>query len=186
MAAEETTPRRPPFLAILLNYLSYLILFAVCIAMLIVAWPLVRANLSGQPLAAPPVAPTAIIAPRAPSAPISQPAPIVAPPIPGIAQNAATAQAEYDAAVRAAEQQAAPVPNTGQSVPVVINEKPAGARQPSGDNVPTAEPIQPAESNDQFGSKPVLVNPQETHTCLHAQVWVDGKGCKNPTPVGAP
>ncbi len=174
MAAEPTT-RRPSPLAVLMNYLAYLFLFAVCIAMLIIAWPLVRERLPGQPLAIPPAAPTAIIAPR----PAYQP-PVAAPaaPIPGIAQNAATAQALFDAAVQAGEQ-AAPIPNVGQGAPAVIGERP-NAREAAGDNAPTAEPIAPAESGGIFGSKPVLVNPQETHQCNHGQQWVDGKGCKNP------
>lgn len=50
--------------------------------------------------------------------------------------------------------------------------------------IPTSMPIPTPFSNDsqgQAGSKPV--NIQETHTCLHAQIWVDGRGCRNPTRV---
>jgi hypothetical protein len=100
-----------------------------------------------------------------------------APAIPGVAQNAATAQALYDAAVQAGEQ-AAPVPNVGQGAPVEIISKPA-ERQPAGDNVPTAEPVQQAESGGMFGSKPALINPQADHQCKHGQAWTE-KGCKNP------
>lgn len=176
--ASETPTRRPPFLAVVLNYLSYVFLFAICGVMLFLAWPVIHARLSGMPAVTLPTLPTAAIAlPARPPAPLS--APLAAPALPGIAQNAATAQALYDAAVEAGETQ----PNVGQSEPAILQSKPV-ERMPAGENVPTSEPIVPAESGGIFGSKPVIVNVQETHTCKHGQVWIDGKGCKNPTPVG--
>jgi hypothetical protein len=93
----------------------------------------------------------------------------------GIAQNAATAQAMFDAAVLAGET----VPNinaTGESAPALLVTKPS-VREGAGENVPTAEPL--VQNNDQFGSKQEPINIQETHTCLHGQVW-SGKGCRNP------
>jgi hypothetical protein len=39
------------------------------------------------------------------------------------------------------------------------------------------------DNSGAFGSKSKPVNIQETRQCLHAQVWVEGRGCKNPTPV---
>lgn len=94
----------------------------------------------------------------------------------------ATAQAAYQEAVNAA---AAPVPNqnnTGDTGPAMLVSKPA-ERQPAGANVPTAEPLTQAENTDQHGSKSKPENIQETKTCQHGQVWIDGRGCKNPTPV---
>jgi len=166
MAAEET--RRTSTTSMLV-YILITIMFATVGTIagfrLMMAWPALMGET--QPAQA---QPTAIIAPR----PAYQPAPVVAPaPIPGIAQNAATAQAEYDAAVRAAE----PVPNVGQGERVVINERPAEERQGAGENVPTAEPV--VENSGIFGSKPLLTNPQADHTCKHGQVWTE-RGCKNP------
>jgi hypothetical protein len=59
-------------------------------------------------------------------------------------------------------------------------EKQAPDRQPAGvDNVSPAEPV----TDDAHGSKEKEpVNIQETHTCLHGQVWTDS-GCHRPTPV---
>jgi hypothetical protein len=186
MATTEHETRRTPFLAVALYYGTYLVIFGMIGLGLFIGWPgisaAVQARLAGQPVVLP-AAPTAIIAPRPPvSAPAFQPpaaAPAAPAAIPGIAQNAATAQALFDAAVQAAEQ-AAPLPNTGQSEPATIGEKPADGRQGAGENVPTAKPIQPAESGGIFGSKPVITNIQETHECKHGQSWVEGKGCKNP------
>lgn len=178
--ASETPTRRPPFLAVVLNYLSYVFLFAICGVMLFLAWPVIHARLSGMPAVTLPTLPTAAIAlPARPPAPLS--APLAAPALPGVAQNAATAQALYDAAVQAGE----PLENTNLTndpAPVVVQSKPV-ERMPAGENVPTAEPVAPAESGGIFGSKPVIVNVQETHECRHGQVWTE-KGCKNPTPVG--
>lgn len=175
----HTPPARPPFLAVLFNYLSYVFLFAVCGAMLFLAWPLIQAQIGIPPASTtgPLAQPTAMIAPQRPqAAPAVLPA---APAIPGVAQNAATAQALFDAAVRAADQ---PVPNadlTNDPAPVLLESKPV-ERMPASGNVPTAEPVIQAESGGIFGSKPVVVNPQESHTCKHGQVWIEGKGCKNP------
>lgn len=94
----------------------------------------------------------------------------------------ATAQAQFDAAVQAP----LPVENVGQGEPAVLVSKPAD-RQPAGENVPTSLPIEPqAQSDNGHGTKSKPVNIQETKTCLHGQVWIDGKGCRNPTPVAQP
>jgi hypothetical protein len=105
--------------------------------------------------------------------------------------NMATAEAAslaaYATAVaraNAAQPPAAPIPNvdnTGDSAPLIHVEKPAEERQPAGDNVSVAEPT--PQANDQIGSKPTgPINIQETHQCLHGQVWTDS-GCHRPTPV---
>jgi hypothetical protein len=173
----HTQPARPPFLAVVFNYLSYVFLFAVCGAMLFLAWPLIQAQLTTTTTTAPAALPTASVAPPRPqAAPAALPAEIA---IPGVAQNAATAQALYDAAVQAGEQPVQNVDLTNDSAPVIVQSKPA-ERRPAGENVPTAEPVVPAESGGIFGSKPVLINPQADHTCKHGQIWIDGKGCKNP------
>jgi hypothetical protein len=114
--------------------------------------------------------PTAIVRP-APAQNVVRP--VV---VPGVAQNEATAQAMYDAAV----QEVAPVPNVNPApAPAQLVTKPAD-RQAAPDVVPTAEP-RPANDGI-FGSKPAVVNPQEEHACLHGQVWT-ARGCKNPTPT---
>lgn len=178
--ASETPTRRPPFLAVVLNYLSYVFLFAICGVMLFLAWPVIHARLSGMPAVTLPTLPTAAIAlPARPPAPLS--APLAAPALPGVAQNAATAQALYDAAVQAGE----PQPNTNLTndpAPVIVQSKPV-ERMPAGENVPTAEPI--VENSGIFGSKPAVVDIQGTQQCKHGQVWT-ARGCKNPTPIGAP
>jgi hypothetical protein len=73
------------------------------------------------------------------------------------------------------------VDNTNDSAPVVRGQK-ENVIEPSNGIVPTAEPIQQTQSDGAFGSKSKPVNIQETHTCLHAQIWTD-RGCKNPTPT---
>jgi hypothetical protein len=79
-----------------------------------------------------------------------------------------------------------PQPNTDTLPPnapaVEYGSKSNTLEGPGNGIVPTSEPIDQTV-NDQFGSKSKPVNIQETHQCLHAQVWVDGRGCKNPTPT---
>ena len=151
---------------------------AVLVAIVFVALPFVKVPslgdiVSPQPTIQVQPTPRTLPPPRVPiqtggsvSAPVSVPS--------QIESYNATATAQYQEAINA------PVENVGQSAPVVINSKPAESRQPAGDNVPTAEQLPQPESGSTFGSKRVLVNPQETHQCLHGQKWVDGKGCKNP------
>lgn len=162
---EKQATNRPSATATFFYYLAYIALFAVCGTALWMAW---GPRLVGAPAtSAPQAQPTPIIRVQ------PQPAPVVQP-IPGVAQNEATATAQYNQAVRAAE----PVPNTGQAeAPAVLVVKPA-AREPAGDNVPTAEPV--ADNSGMFGSKQKPVDIQSTHACKHGQVWIDGKGCRNP------
>jgi hypothetical protein len=121
------------------------------------------------------VLPTAAIVPaKAPVPPGARPqqgsAPITvsAPADAAIDAYNATAQAQYQEAI------SAPVENTGQSVPVQLVTKPS-ARQPAGDNVPTAEPLVEGAP---------IVNIQATQQCLHGQTWTE-RGCKNPTSKGS-
>jgi hypothetical protein len=88
--------------------------------------------------------------------------------IPGIAQNEATATAQYNEAVRRSQNGAVVLPeNDPQPVQLIQVET---ERQAAGDNVPTAEPVQEGAP---------VVNIQETHECKHGQVWTEN-GCKNP------
>lgn len=166
-------PARPSALAVIFNYLSYAFLFAVCGVTLFLAWPTIRAQLTAPPATLPGALPTAQVArPQAAPAARPQAAPVNVPA--QIDAYNATATAQYQDAI-----QRAPVPNVGQGAAVDLVSKPA-ERMPAGENVPTAEPIIQAESGGIFGSKPVLINPQETHECKHGQIWIEGKGCKNP------
>lgn len=183
---EPPRHQRPPFLAVVLNYLAYLFLFAICAVAIFLSWPMVLARLSSaapvmQPTPAPPAAPAVRQQYQQQQAPADiRSAPVA--PLPGIAQNEATSTAMYQATAQASLVNSAPPPNidtTNDSAPLSREQRPAD-RQPAGENVPTAEPIVQGESGGMFGSKPVLVNPQATHTCRHGQVWADGKGCKNP------
>lgn len=173
MAANEPTTRRMSTTGVLVYFLVT-IMFAtvgtIAGIRLITVWPALMGG-AVQPTAAP----TAYVVPTQPARlPISDPAPLV---LPGIAQNEATAQTLFDAAVQAGEP-AAPVENVGQGdAPAVISERPADERQPSGENVPTAEPIVTSMFGSNSADPPV--NVQETQQCKHGQVWVDGKGCKN-------
>lgn len=143
------------------------------------AWPSLvtqfQARTGITPLAIPPTLPTAIVWPAAPA---YQPRPALDAAVPidaAIADYNATAEAQYQQAV-----QQQPVPNadeTGDTAPLQRISKPAD-RAPAGDNVPTAEP-----QNSEFGSKPAApINIQESHTCLHGQIWTDS-GCHRPTPT---
>jgi hypothetical protein len=82
----------------------------------------------------------------------------------------ATSQAIYQATVAAVE--------SSQVAP--FGSKEAPERVPAGvDNVSPAEPT----ADDTHGSKRTApVNIQETHQCLHGQVWTD-TGCHRPTPT---
>jgi hypothetical protein len=153
--------------------------------MIYLLWPFVMERFNAGPLALPLAQPTAYVvparpaaerAPQAPSAPFSAPVGIPAAPIDGIAQNAATAQAMFDAAVQAGEQPQQNVDNTGDTAPVIHGQR-TNDRPAAGENVPTAEPVQVV--TDWFGNKQKPINIQESHTCLHGQVWT-GKGCRNP------
>lgn len=176
MAANEPTAARKPMTITGLVFLIIVGLLIVATGTiagfrLMMEWPAINGAK---------IAPTAIIAltPQsiAPQRPLTDPA--AAPALPGIAQNAATAQALFDAAVRAGET----VPNVGQSEPVILQSKPV-ERMPAGENVPTAEPL--VENSGIFGSKPAVVDVQGTQQCKHGQIWT-ARGCKNPTPTGAP
>lgn len=147
------------------------------------AWPSLvtqfQARTGIAPLAAPAALPTAIVRPAAPASQPRLEQPAIAPQD-AIADYNATAEAQYRDAVQA--QQQPNVNTTGDAAPLQRISKPAD-RQPAGDIVPTAAPIPDAQSTDQFGSKPAApINIQETHTCLHGQIWTE-RGCKNPTPT---
>jgi hypothetical protein len=176
-------------MAIWLSNLTYVLIIAIIVLTLLVAWPVIGPRLhemiggvSAPVQLAPASLPAPTLRPQAPSAPRTGTEGSGAAPIDGIAQNSATATAMYQATAQAALVQSAPPPNvntTNDSAPVV-REQIATDRQPAGENVPTAEPVQEGESGGIFGSKPVIVAPQMTHECRHGQVWVEEKGCRNP------
>ena len=183
----QRAPARPPLIAVVLNYLTYVVLIAVCLATLYLAWPMIHARITGAP-----------IVQDAPSAPLVAPAPAARPftpavpqdaaravPTASLAQTEATSLAVYHATVQAVN--AAPIPNvdtTNDSAPVVREQKAVDPR-PAG-VVPTSEPLgEVAPGDDSHGSKAAPpLDIQATHQCLHAAVWVDGVGCQNPTPTG--
>jgi hypothetical protein len=167
--------RRPSAVAVLINWIitAFVILF-LCV-LLFLMWPMLMARLAQSGVALPslPTLPTAYVAPLSRPQAAPQSAPVLS-----LEQTVATSTAIYQATAQAAE----PPPNTnttGDSAPLIIEQKPS-VRQGAGENVPTAEPIALPQSDDQTGSKPVLVNPQATHECRHGQEWVEGRGCKNP------
>jgi hypothetical protein len=156
-------------------------IFGFALFMLWLLLPFAIERFSAGPLALPQALPTAAVraqptpaqrAQEGPSAPFSAPVAMPAAPIDGIAQNEATATALFDAAVQAGEAQSIPDP-----APAILVTKPS-VREGAGANVPTAEPV--LEVTDWFGSKQAPVNIQATKQCKHGQVWIDGKGCKNP------
>lgn len=159
----------------ILETIAYLLAFAIIGVTLFLAYPSLRAQIAGAPGREQPITrPT--LPPYRGDPPFEQPA--VAP-ADAIANYNATAEAQYRAAIAP---EATPVPNTdntGDTAPLIHMEKPADDRQPAGDKVPTAEPV-----NNGIGSKPIggPINIQETHQCLHGQVWTDS-GCHRPTPV---
>jgi len=181
MTTTETTARRVSLFGQLLTIIAMLLI--VIAGVLAAVW--LMSTVPGvAPMAAPQALPTAAV--RVPPFPAPRPQtsqegsgrtidpqPMV---IPGIAQNAATAQAMFDAAVQAGEQPQQNVNLTGDTAPVIHGQR-TNDRQPAGENVPTAEPVQVV--TDWFGNKQKPINIQETHTCLHGQVW-NGKGCHNP------
>ena len=172
----------------LLDNLTNLIAIALVLIVGWLAWPMLvkefSARTAGAPGQAQPTQPTGSFV--RPTLPPYQPATPAAPNVQqGIDQYNAAEQARADALAAAAA--AAPVPNTdttNDSAPLVHESKAVPDRQPAGENVPTAEPLVQAESTDLFGSKPVAapVNIQETHQCLHGQVWT-ASGCHRPTPT---
>lgn len=130
--ASETPTRRPPFLAVALNYLAYVFLFAVCSSALYMAWPTLQARWSGAPSTPAPTMPAGNVGGQAPSnvrgtnpdptAPALQ-----ATPIPGIAQSEAeslriyqaTAQAGFSAPLAAPTSVSAPLPLSSAGAPVI-------------------------------------------------------------------
>jgi hypothetical protein len=177
--APRTQARAGASLVFLIVMLAMSITGTIAGVMLLSNWPAITARFGGN--AALPL-PTAAV-PRLPTLPAAQPIGAQTVPTASLMQTEATSQAIYQATVQAVEA----VPNvntTGDSAPVIVESKPA-ERMPAGDNVPTAEPVAQPESGSLFGSKPVVVAPQETHECRHGQAWTDS-GCKNPTPIGAP
>lgn len=187
MATNETPTvlvKRAPFMERVIYYiLSGVMIVAIAMGIYTV-WPtfmeVVNARWTGQSTV--PVVPTAR---PVQTAGVSQPSfssqPVQAVPTASLAQVEATSLAVYHATVEAVE--ARPnINNTGDSAPLVRETKPVD-RLPAQGVVPTAEPVIQAETGGIFGSKPVIVNPQQDHSCKHGQVWVDDKGCKNPTPT---
>jgi hypothetical protein len=182
MATNETPYARPNGLLKLLTCLSVIALAFVAV---VIQWPTIRTLIPtpgpiiiiATPQAAPLPAPAA---PR-PALPAAQPRPAMAQPAaqPAIDAYNATAEAVYQQALEVAPP-VAPVENVGQGAAVELNSKAVPDRQPAGDNVPTAMPLPQTANDGQHGSKSKPVNIQETHQCLHGQVWIDGKGCKNP------
>lgn len=187
----QPTPRRS-----LMDMITNIVALAMVVIVGWLAWPMLLHEFQTRTGMAPPTAP-ALTQPTMPAAPLARPqpapasAPVSAPaqavPTASLAQIEATSLAIYQATASAAELHTMPVPNTditGDAAPIVLDQQSAEERHAAGDNVPTAEPVQQAESSGMFGSKPVLVNPQETHECKHGQVWVGEQGCRNPTPIG--
>ena len=172
--------RRPSAVATIINWAITLFLLSFVGVMLYLMWPMLLARIAS----APPVTPPApFLAPQsAPAIQSSHPALQATPlalPTASLEQISATSTAIYQATAQAVD---APPPNintTGDSAPLVVEQKPS-IRQGAGAHVPTAEPIVIPQSDEQTGSKAVVVNPQETHECRHGQVWIAEKGCKNP------
>lgn len=173
------------------DVLVNLLLIGVLIIVGWLAWPSLVTQFYARTAGAPGIAPLNVpIAPQAAPAPAARPftppAPQSAPqtvPTASLAQIEATSMAVYQATVQAVN--AAPVPNTdttNDSAPLLIESKAVPDRQPAPAVVPIAEPLVPAENNDQFGSKPAIINPQRDHVCLHGAVWTD-TGCHYPTPT---
>lgn len=183
-------PRRP-----LMDSITNIVALAMVVIVGWLAWPMLLHEFQTRSGIVQPTAP-ALVQPTTPAAPLARPqaapisapaAPVQAVPTASLAQIEATSMAVYQATAAAAELHTMPVPNTditGDPGPIVLDQQRAEERHAAGENVPTAEPVTQAESGGMFGSKPVLVNPQETHECKHGQVWVDDRGCRNPTPIG--
>jgi len=198
---DEPTPApraRPPLLAVLFNYVLYILMIAVISAALFLVWPGLVAQFQQRFLGA--SAPAILIATAAVGNPSTssggtggeQATPVyrlpTALPIqnPGGSYNSqAAADAAYATAVAGAEG-SQPVPNQDNlpaDAPLPSFGSRVNDRQPAGENVPTAEPIPQTQSNDAFGTKRTApINIQETHQCLHGAVWTDS-GCHYPTPV---
>jgi hypothetical protein len=179
-----TAAARPSCMAALVSYVVYGLIIVLAIMLIVGVGVALHDRLTlpaapDLPALTLPTADTARLAPT--PRPISDP---ISEPNPNRVQSDidaynATETAQYQHAIDA------PAPNvniTNDSAPIETEAKPA-ARQPAGENVPTAEPIAQPAGDDQTGSKPVLVNPQEAHQCLHGAVWTEN-GCKNPTPQG--
>lgn len=201
-------PQRPPLLAVVLNYLSYIVLFTVCGAMLFLAWPLVRAQLSGQP-STQPAQPTAQIGNVGGQAPPSvrntyqEPAApnAVATPIPGVAQNEQESLRIYQATAQASL--AAPAVPTLAPAPLPLNS--AGqpiidAQQQQQLDVSAqmaADEQQAAQRAAQLAddqSRAPDVSKQDAEAELHrdlchvphADPHTCNQGLFKPTPIGAP
>lgn len=168
--ADWKPPRKTSGIANLFSWLFSLIAVAAILVFLYIMWPAVVARYTGTQPAAPLAPATAVIRSQPASAPDVPRT--VATPIPGLAQNEATATAQYNEAVQRSQNGAVILP-ANDPQPVQLIQQPA-ERQPAGDNVPTAEPVE--------AGAPV-VNIQQTHECKHGQQWTDA-GCKNPDGKG--
>lgn len=178
MATHESTSNRPSGIASLFTWVFCSIGAIGMLVVIYVLWPAVVARYTGvtntqaqaTATATRPFPTTAALSGSGSAArdPIA-----VATPIPGLAQNEATATAQYNEAVQRSQNGAVVLP-ANDPQPVQLVQQPA-ERQPAGDNVPTAEPV--------VEGAPV-VNIQETHECKHGQVWTDA-GCRNPDSKGS-
>ena len=175
MTTQESS-RKPPAGWVALNYLLTILGVLVFAAGLIIAWPMVQARLAGEtiaPVGAPQAQPTAQVFRGQPYSGGASDARPAATPIPGIAQNEATATAQYNQAIQESQRGAIVLPQNDTAPVLRVQEQ--TDRQPAGDNVPVAEPVDESAAP---------VNIQQTHECRHGQVWTDA-GCKNPDSKGS-
>lgn len=183
--AVHSAPARPPFLASLTYYSTYLIIYTIIGVSLWFNWPWImatfQARTAGAPAATSPAPATAPRPQLQPYLPSDARIPAQALPTISLPQIEATSQAIYQATVQAVDA-SMPQPNTdttGDTAPLERQSK-ENTLAPAGPDVATAEPL--PQTTDQFGSKVAPIDIQGTHTCLHGQIWT-ATGCHRPTPV---
>lgn len=165
--ATEQPQARPPQFAIMLHNITNVFIIALIVGAIYWAWPWIVAQFSTPaPVTAPLAQPTAAVITRPPSGGVVVPPAKPAQP-PAVIADPAPAPVEAQ-------------PNVVPVVPdaPIIQQRPnEGSAPPPPGMAPTAEP-RPA---DGFGSKQKEpVNVQQEKTCLHGQVWFEGRGCLNP------
>jgi hypothetical protein len=174
MSTNEGTARGGGILSTIGALLSILMTILVIGAVILIARP----YLANTPLPAILTLPTADVVRQQPSG-STVVNPRTLPAInPGGTYNS---QADADAAYATAIAVPQVINNTGDTSPLVRQQKPADRPAPP---PPGEASVQEEPASDAFGSKPVggPINIQETHQCLHGQVWTD-TGCHRPTPT---
>lgn len=212
MSTPTPARERPPLLAVVFNYVLYILMIAIFSVALFLVWPSlvseVGRRLGGASLATPTAAPQGNVGGQAPPAVRgTNPDPIVAPeaprviatPIPGIAQSPAEADKLYADAIATAEPiapivEAAPLPLNSAGAPVIdarqLSQQAQALELAAQEAASAARAAQLADDASRapdvsYDDAKALLGRDPCHV-PRADPATCARGLFKPTPIGAP